>query len=162
MIVVFPYYKKFYETLNKHDVQYLCVGGFAVTLWGYTRGTNDFDLWVNPEPTNTMKLLLAIEEFGFPIDKLKGVRFDETSHPIRLIEDEFIIEILHTVWYKPLTFESAYSRQRILGSPEFRIATIYLDDLIDVKKNSTRPKDKEDVKFLEIIKDKYKKDNKAY
>lgn len=162
MNAVFPYYKKFYETLDNHEVEYLCVDGFAVTLWGYTRGTNYFDLWVNPEPTNIEKLLAAIQEFGFPIDSMKGIQFDEHSHPIRLIEDENRIEILHTVWYKPLTFDMAFSRKRILGPENFRLPVIYLDDLIDVKNNSTRQKDKEDVKFLEVIKSTHKKNNTIY
>ncbi len=155
MNVALAYYKSFYQLLDKHEVAYLCVGGIAVTLWGYTRSTNDFDLWVDPKPTNTIKLIKAIQEFGFAVDTLKGVTFDETTHPIRLTEEGNIIEILHTLWYKPLTFDLAYTRKRFLGTDEFRLPVIYLDDLIEVKKKSLRLKDKEDVRFLEIIKNDY-------
>lgn len=50
MNVALAYYKSFYKLLDKHEVEYLCVGGIAVTLWGYSRSTNDFDLWVNTNP----------------------------------------------------------------------------------------------------------------
>jgi hypothetical protein len=162
MNVALAYYKSFYKLLDKHEVEYLCVGGIAVTLWGYSRSTNDFDLWVNTNPRNTVKLIKTIEEFGFPTDSLKGVTLDETTHPIRLIEEGNIIEILHTLWYKPLSFDMAYSRRRFLGTDEFRLPVIYLDDLIDVKKESVRLKDKEDVRFLEIIKNEFIKRKQDY
>ncbi len=31
----------FWTILNKYQVQYIMVGGFAVNLYGYTRATND-------------------------------------------------------------------------------------------------------------------------
>jgi hypothetical protein len=37
-------FKEFIELLNKHQVNYLVVGGYAVSLYGYPRYTGDIDI----------------------------------------------------------------------------------------------------------------------
>ena len=156
MIENFPYYKSFCELLNKHQVEYLCVGGFAVNLWGFNRGTNDLDLWVNPKKENKTKLEKAIVEFGFDISSIKNVEFDENSHPIRLGDGKNMIEILHTLWIPELSFEKAYSKMTFRGSPTFKLPVIFLDDLITVKSMLVRTKDKEELNWLLMLKEKNK------
>jgi len=51
--------------LNKHDVRYLIVGGFAVAAHGTPRYTRDLDLWGECSRENAIKLLVALDEFGF-------------------------------------------------------------------------------------------------
>lgn len=36
----------FWRVLNKNNVAYIVVGGFAVVLNGYIRATKDSDLWL--------------------------------------------------------------------------------------------------------------------
>lgn len=35
--------------LNKNEVEYLVVGGYAVNFHGYRRTTGDIDLWIKPD-----------------------------------------------------------------------------------------------------------------
>ena len=47
-------FNEFLKLLNKHDVRYLLVGGYAVGYHGHVRGTADMDVWIdragqNPE-----------------------------------------------------------------------------------------------------------------
>jgi len=39
---------EYIDLLNKHNVEYLLVGGMAVNLHGYRRATGDMDIFVNP------------------------------------------------------------------------------------------------------------------
>ena len=39
-------FRDFLLMLNKHEVKYILVGGFAVILHGYSRTTGDMDIWV--------------------------------------------------------------------------------------------------------------------
>ena len=39
-------FKEFIELLNKNDVKYLVVGGYALAFHGYPRFTKDIDFWV--------------------------------------------------------------------------------------------------------------------
>ena len=40
-------FKEFIQCLNAHDVRYLLVGGWAVGVYGYPRGTKDYGHSVN-------------------------------------------------------------------------------------------------------------------
>jgi hypothetical protein len=52
-------YQRFFEGLNKEDIDYLVVGGLAVNLHGIPRMTYDIDLMVSLDTGNIMKLLSA-------------------------------------------------------------------------------------------------------
>jgi hypothetical protein len=43
-------FKEFLQSLNKNQVEYLLVGGYAVGYHGYPRATGDMDIWVNAGP----------------------------------------------------------------------------------------------------------------
>lgn len=47
-------HQEFIKFLNKHEVQYLVIGGVAVNLHGYNRGT---EIWISgfPRPLKTKK-----------------------------------------------------------------------------------------------------------
>jgi len=47
---------EYIELLNKHNVEYVLVGGIAVNIYGYRRSTGDMDLFVNPTKENHLKL----------------------------------------------------------------------------------------------------------
>ena len=53
--------------LNKYNVDYLLVGGYAVILHGYGRSTGDMDLWVNQNEENYNRLKEVYIQFGAPI-----------------------------------------------------------------------------------------------
>jgi hypothetical protein len=58
-------FKEFIVLLDKHDVAYLIVGGFAVAAHGYPRFTGDIDFWVKVDPENARRVVAALHEFGF-------------------------------------------------------------------------------------------------
>jgi len=49
-------FQDFIEALNKSEVEYILVGGYAVILYGYIRSTADMDVWVNKTSANYQKL----------------------------------------------------------------------------------------------------------
>lgn len=38
------HFREFIQALNQHNVEYVLVGGMAVILHGYVRGTGDMDV----------------------------------------------------------------------------------------------------------------------
>ena len=48
------------KTLCRHEVGFVLIGGFAVTLHGYIRTTNDIDIVPDPEPANMARLWDAL------------------------------------------------------------------------------------------------------
>jgi len=63
-----PRYKELLQLLNKFQVEFLIVGGFAVMKYGEPRYTKDLDVWVNNSPENSARVVGALREFGAPLD----------------------------------------------------------------------------------------------
>jgi hypothetical protein len=63
----------FINVLNKAEVEYILVGGYAVILHGYARSTADMDVWVNKTPANYHKLKKAFSAIRRP--NIFGKRF---------------------------------------------------------------------------------------
>jgi hypothetical protein len=55
-----PRFFELMKTLGQHDVAFVLIGGFAVTLHGYIRTTKDVDIVPDPEPSNMSKLWDAL------------------------------------------------------------------------------------------------------
>jgi len=73
-----------FETLARHGVPFVVMGGHAVSFHGYVRGTEDTDiLWVR-SPESEAGLLLALDELearyiGTEIDPATGI---ERTYPV--------------------------------------------------------------------------------
>ena len=53
-------FKEFFESLNKSDVRYLVVGGYAVSFHGHPRYTKDIDVWIDATPENVARLIQSL------------------------------------------------------------------------------------------------------
>jgi hypothetical protein len=45
-------FKEFLRLLNSKGVEYLLIGGYAVSYYGYPRATADMDIWVGSTAEN--------------------------------------------------------------------------------------------------------------
>ena len=77
-------FKEFIKSLNDNKVRYLIVGGYAVALHGYPRYTNDLDIWIELYPENAVKMIKALDQFGFGSLGLQVEDFLETDQIIQL------------------------------------------------------------------------------
>ena len=57
----------FWRILNKNNVHYIMVGGFAVNLNGYIRATKDSDLWLKDTIDNRKNLEKRMQNQGMVI-----------------------------------------------------------------------------------------------
>ena len=55
----------FVKLCNKYEVEYLVIGGYAVSVHGYPCSTKDFDVWIKISEENVHKLFEVIKDFGF-------------------------------------------------------------------------------------------------
>jgi hypothetical protein len=145
-----PFFKNFLSLLNKYEVEYLVIGGYAVALHGYVRATGDIDIWVNPTPKNADKMLSVMLEFGFDVYDFQLTDFliDENNKGgfVSFGDVPFKIEILTTTL--GVTFEEAYRNRKTIFIENLPIHFIGLTELIKNKKAVGRPKDIEDIENL--------------
>ena len=141
-----PEFREFLGCLNRAEVEYLLVGGYAVNHYGYHRFTEDIDFWVAVSDENFDRLLSAIRDF-FGED-LAGLnkQFLQANESLFLGGVPNKIEVFKQV--TGLNFSEAYPRRLetvIDGEP---VKLICLADLKTNKRASGRNKDLADLDNL--------------
>lgn len=142
----------FLRALQAHEVRFMIVGGEAVIFYGHIRVTGDIDVYYDREPDNAVRLFSALRDFwhgeipelGDPSELENcGVVFQFGVPPNR-------IDLLNDI--DGVDFESAWQRRKrvLLESQAGNVPFSYigLEDLVQNKRASGRPKDMDDLPFL--------------
>lgn len=141
------HFRDFIKALNENKVDYVLVGGMAVILHGYVRGTGDMDIWVNKTSENYKKLVKAFTQFGMPVFDMNekaflGDEFDVWGIGVQPVR----IEVMTTV--KGLNFEETHKMAKTYDENNLEIKFIHLDHLIQAKKAAGRFRDLDDIEQL--------------
>ncbi|HLT87540.1 MAG TPA: nucleotidyltransferase [Sphingobacterium sp.] len=140
----------FVQLLNEHQVKYMVVGAYALSVHGRPRHTGDLDIWIKPDAENARKMVKVIADFGFA--------------PLGLTEDDFLRENYVTqLGYPPLRidilnaisgvdFDEAYDARLETEIDGLQISFISANDFIRNKQASGRAKDLGDIESLEKLK----------
>jgi hypothetical protein len=59
-----PDMRDFLALLQKHSVDFIIIGAFALARFGIPRGTGDLDIFLNPTEENASKVIEVLREFG--------------------------------------------------------------------------------------------------
>jgi len=139
----------FLKICKSNDVEFLVIGGWAVAQHGYIRATKDLDVFVNANPKNAVKIVKALEEFGFGALGLKQSDFSTPGENILLGRVPNRIDILTVI--DGVTFEEAWP-SRVHGViNEIAVDFIGLNELLKNKTASGRQQDLLDRAKLEAI-----------
>ena len=152
---------KICEILQKHNVDYLIVGGTALAFHGYYRMSrmsndlpsekHDFHFWYNPTYENYFRLLNAIEELGINVQEFKNEKAPNPkksffSHEFEEFKIDFLPEILGLD-----RFNSSFSKRITSDVRGVKIYILSKDDLVKSKSASSRNKDKDDLNELKAL-----------
>ena len=139
-------FKEFIELLNKNNVKYLVVGGYALAFHGYPRYTKDLDIWVWVDKANADNILNALEAFGFSSLDIKQEDFLSPGYVIQLGQPPGRIDLLTSV--TGLDFEPCFQSRVTI---ELQGATINFIDLESFKKNKKAVGRHQDLADLENL-----------
>ncbi len=140
-------YKKFIQSLNCNHVRYLVIGGYAVALHGYPRYTKDIDVWLEISPENAVKIVKALEQFGFGSLGLQANDFLVPDQIIQLGYPPHRIDLLATP--AGINFENCYASRVQVVIDNITVNFIDLDNLKKNKKATGRLQDLADLENLE-------------
>ncbi len=144
----FPY-EKLLVALARNGVDFAVVGGVAISLNGFVRATEDVDIIVNPAPENLRKLIECLKQWGEGwARELNNDDFAIGAGAVRLIED-FALDMFVSMYEK--TLADFRPRLRHLETGGVRIPYLAPEDLIFLKQDSWRDKDKLDVQAMREI-----------
>jgi len=126
------------------------VGGGAVNFHGYQRHSADLDFWISTKKENLSNLKRALEDLGF-----ENVEFPQE---VKKAKQNISIKIsplteleLITRFNPGKTFEEAYENSVTNQNPEIPYRVINLEELLESKRRSARPKDLLDIQELKRI-----------
>ena len=141
-----PDFREFLRLLNAHGVEYLLIGGYAVSYHGYARATQDLDVWIAISPANAQRMVAALREFGFGVPELSPDLFLRERSVVRIGFPPMRIEVVTTI--SGVRFEECYPRRvsDILDGVE--ITLISLHHLKANKRASGRHRDLDDLEHL--------------
>jgi hypothetical protein len=135
------------SALSAAGAEFLIVGAHAMAAHGRPRATGDLDIWVRPTPENAARVWTALQAFGAPLFDLSledltrpGVVFQIGVPPCRI---DLLTEITG------VTFDEAWPRRltaEVEGQP---LPFIGRNELLANKRAIGRPKDVDDLAFLE-------------
>ena len=144
----FPF-EKLLVALVRSGVDFAVVGGIAISMNGYVRATEDVDIIISDAPENLRKLLPCLEQWGEGwARELKVEDFVVQEGSVRLIED-FILDMFTRMCGKSL--DDFRPRLRHLETGGVRIPYLSPADLVFLKQDSWRDKDKLDVQAMREI-----------
>ena len=139
-------FREFFQSLNRHGVKYLLVGGYAVGYHGYPQATMDIDVWVESTPGNARRVVAALEDFGFGGEVLTEELFLKGDQIIRMGLPPMRIEIMTSI--SGVEFGEAYD-QRIKDELDgVQVNLISLRHLKVNKVAAARAKDLADLEEL--------------
>lgn len=144
-------HQKLINSLVKHQVKFLLIGGYAVIYHGYKRTTGDMDLWLEPSNENKEKLIKVLKEFEFEkegIDYLQKLDFSRQL-AFHFWEEPERVDCL--TYFSNIDFITAHNQKEIIVFEGVTIPIIHYNHLILTKISSDRLKDKADVEELQKI-----------
>jgi hypothetical protein len=92
---------------NKHGIDYIVVGGYALGFYGAPRYTGDLDILVMPDPANAKRIMQALDEFGFGSAGLTAADFEQEGKVMQLGFPPVRVDILTSL--TGVTWEQAKS-----------------------------------------------------
>jgi hypothetical protein len=159
------FYLDLFAALDRHHVDYVLIGGLAVSLHGVERATMDIDITVAMTPDNLDALTGMAQELGMrpvlpvPLASLTDLVQLERWHRERQLEafalstSELRGVTLDILLYPPVDFQDMLSRAvryEIRGTP---VVVVAIDDLIALKEAVGRPIDLTDIAHLKRLRE---------
>lgn len=139
-------FKEFLKLLNAKNVEYLVVGGYAVSFYGFPRPTGDIDIWIAVSPHNATLMVEVMKEFGFNTPNLSADLFLDTNNMVRMGVPPVKIEILNEI--SGVDFADCHSRRVVALVDSVEVPFISEADLKINKAASGRLKDLNDLENL--------------
>lgn len=141
-----PDLKEFLRLLNEFQVEYLLIGGYAVSYHGYPRTTADMDIWIAMGPENAKRVVAMLREFGFGETDLSTDLFTQPNQVTQMGIPPVRIEILTTI--SGVDFAEAYAQRVVDVIDEVPVTLISREHLKINKLASGRLKDLADLENL--------------
>lgn len=158
------FYLDLFNALDRHHVDYLLIGGLAVSLHGVERATMDVDITVAMTPDNLAHLIETARELRLtpvlpvPLEALGDLELLRQWHTERNLEafalrtPDIAGVTVDVLLFPPVEFSGMSQRAILFDVASTAIRVVAIDDLIALKQAVGRPIDLSDIEHLQRIK----------
>lgn len=143
---------KLWKALHTNDVKYIMVGGFATNLNGFSRITNDIDIWLKDTLENRKKFRLALKEIEVgDFENIETVEFIPGWSSIYL-NSGFELDVMSYIkGFEKEDFDTCYLIAPTAIIQDIPVKFLHINNLIESKTQTARLKDLIDVEELKKI-----------
>ena len=141
-----PDFKELLELLEKNNVEYMIIGGYAVAFHGYPRFTKDIDIFYELSDNNIKNIINALIDFGFPKQELDKALFANEENIVTFGIEPVRVDFINKI--DGVEFSSAKSSCVRGKYGDIDVLFIGKEHLLANKKATTRLKDKVDLEEL--------------
>lgn len=157
------FYLDLFDTLHRHQVDYVLIGGLAVALHGIERNTMDIDVCVVISPVNLQHLIEAAKELHLtpmlpvPLETLGDIETLKQWHTHRNLQafslrsEGFAGVTLDVLLFPPVDPQGMCQRALQLDVSGIPVKLASVDDLIALKQSVARPIDLADIAHLQRL-----------
>ena len=138
-------------------MRFVLVGGLAVNAWGYLRATRDVDFVPDPNPENLARLNSLLNDLGGKVDVdgklLDGsaiFAFLRTGDRTLVATQLGQVDVLQGLPQVP-SFAALEEQAKDVDLDGVVVRVCSLEHLIEMKRSSERPRDREDLAALEAV-----------
>lgn len=144
---------KFWKALIENKVKFIMIGGVATNLHGFHRSTEDIDVWIKDDFKNRKNLRRAFVSYGLgDFELLETIEFIPGWTDFYL-GNNLRMDIMTSVkGLEEYGFDKSLEYASIATIYDLEIPFLHINQLIEAKKASNRPKDQIDIIELEKIK----------
>lgn len=143
------------ERLVQAEVRFVLVGGLAVNAWGYLRGTRDIDVVPDPDGENLAKLDSLLRELegrvdvgGRLLDAASISTFLKTGDRTLVMTELGQVDVLQGLPQIP-RYDELEKHAQDLDLDGLLVRVCSLEHLLEMKRASDRPRDRDDLEALE-------------
>ena len=141
-------FKELLELFNKHRVEYMIVGGYALAFHGAPRYTGDMDIYVKSDSQNGERITAALMDFGFGEIGLSVEDFIYPEKVIQLGVPPVRIDIITSL--SGVTWDEASAGKISASYGSTKVYIIGRKQFIENKKATGRKRDDADLESLGI------------
>lgn len=159
------FYIDLFSALQRHRVDYVLIGGLAISLHGIERATMDIDVTVAMTPENLSALVAMARELDMTpmlpveldtltdLDQLAQWHRERNLQTFALRAPGHAGITLDVLLYPPLDFTGMRERAATLKAGDVPVIVASIDDLIALKQAVGRPIDLADIEHLKRLKE---------
>ena len=140
-------FEEFIELLNKHEVEYMIVGAYALALYTKPRNTGDIDIFIGSSEENAGLMMRVLTEFGLESLNITIEDFITEGRVVQLGVSPVRIDIMNRI--DGVNFTEANKRTEKVKFGNSIANFISKKDLIKNKLSTNRLKDKADAEELQ-------------